>query len=321
MWAWAALVVIATAAPLRAQESIAWRHGAVHPKGDAGFWWMTAEGGFAKRQGVDLRMTGYDSDIDMVKALQANRIDSFEGSPISAMIATSKGGDLKIVGCSWPKLTFSFFAHDGIGSLADLRGKTIGVSSPGALPELVARAMLGRVAIEPREVTFVEAGNDTERVRAVAARRIDAAVSASDFAARTDLHLKVLARAVDILPSFTRACVVTRGDTWRKRADDLVPLATAMMLGYEHALGHRVETVALARRMAKLPAGDPTPEASFDDILQNHAISTTLEIDITKLLWLRDFLVEENLIDQDFEPGTMIDRGIREKALARLKGR
>jgi len=35
----------------RAQELIPWRQGAVAPKGDAGFWWMTAEGGFAKQQG------------------------------------------------------------------------------------------------------------------------------------------------------------------------------------------------------------------------------------------------------------------------------
>ena len=36
--------------------------------------------------------------------------------PINPMIATSKGGDLKIVGCSWPKLTFSFFSSDREGN-------------------------------------------------------------------------------------------------------------------------------------------------------------------------------------------------------------
>jgi NitT/TauT family transport system substrate-binding protein len=318
---WALAAALALTSTAGAQDLVPWRQGAVQPKGDAGFWWMTAEGGFAKQQGLDLRMVAFDSDVVMIKALQAGEIDSFEGSPINAMIATSKGGDLKIVGCSWPKLTYSFFAHPGIGSLADLRGKTIGTSAPLALPELVARAMLGRVAIESREVTFVEAGNDTERVRAVAAKRIDAAVSASDFAARKDLGLKVLAQANDILPSFLRACLVTRGDTWRKRADELVQLAAAIMNGYDHALTHRAETIALARRIAKLPAGDPTPEASFDEVTRNRSISPSLDIDVNKLLWLRDFLVEEKLIDEDFEPGTMIDRSIRERALARLKGR
>jgi len=56
-------------------------------------------------------------------------------------------------------------------------------------------------------------------------------------------------------------------------------------------------------------------------VIQNHSISPSLEIDISKLLWLRDFLVDEGLLVADFEPGTMTDRSIREGAIARLKSR
>jgi NitT/TauT family transport system substrate-binding protein len=312
-------VPLLCAAPTRAQDLLSWRQGVVAPKGDAGFWWMAAEGGFAKQQGLDLKMHAFDNDIRMVEALRAGEIDAFEGSPTTPMIATSKGGDLKILGCTWPKLTYSFFARPELRTLADLRGKTIGISAPGSLPELVARAMLGRMDIGPGEVKFVEAGNDAERVRAIVAKKIDAAVSTSDFAARPDLGLKSLAFANDILPSFLRACIVTRGDTWRKRPDELVRLLAATMNGYEHALSHRAETIVLARRVARLPAGDPTPEANFDEVLRNRSVSPTLDIDMTKFLWLRDLLADDNRLDPDFEPGTMIDRGVREKALARLK--
>jgi NitT/TauT family transport system substrate-binding protein len=305
--------------PVGAQELVPWRQGVVAPKGDAGFWWMAAEGGFAKQQGLDLKLRGFDSDIGMVEALRAGELDAFEGSPTTPMIATSKGGDLKILGCTWPKLTYSFFARPELRSLADLKGKTIGISAPGSLPDLVARAMLGRIDINPRDVRFVEAGNDAERLRAVVAKSIDAAVSTSDFAARREPALKSLAFANDILPSFLRACIVTRGDTWRKRPDELVRLLAATMRGYEHALSHRAETVALARRIARLPANDPTPEANFDEVTRNRSVSPMLEIDMAKFLWLRDFLSEDGRLDQDFEPGTMIDRSVREKALARVQ--
>ena len=148
---------------------------------------------------------------------------------------------------------------------------------------------------------------------------IDATVASSDLAARTELGLKLLARANDILPSFVRACIVTRGDVWRKRPDDLVGLLAATINGYQYALTNRAQTLALARRIARLPAGDPTPEASFGEVIGNRAVSPTLEIDVSKLLWLRDFLTEDGRIDQDFEPGTMIDNSIRERALARVK--
>src|SRR5207237_4941003 len=186
--------------------------------------------------------------------------------PSNPIVASSMGGDLKIIGFTWPKLTVSFFAHPGIGSLADLAGKIIGISVPGALPDLVTRAMLGRVAIEPRDVKFVTAGSEAERVRAIATRTIDAAVAASDFAARAELGLKTLARANDILPSFVRACIITRGDIWRKRPEDVVSLLAATMAGYQYALAHREDTLALARRIAKLPASDPTPAASFEEV-------------------------------------------------------
>src|ERR1043166_10196229 len=162
-----ALVLALTAAHrARAQDLVPWRQGAVTPKGDAGFWWMAAEGGFAKQQGLDLKMRAFDSDIRMVDALRAGELDALEGNPATPMIATSKGGDLKMLGCTWPKLTYAFFARPELKSLADLRGKTIGISSPGSLADLVARPLLGRIDIDPKEVKFVDVGSDTERVRA-----------------------------------------------------------------------------------------------------------------------------------------------------------
>jgi NitT/TauT family transport system substrate-binding protein len=306
---------------LHAQNPVPWRQGLVRPKADAGFWWMAAEGGFAKQQALDLRLVPFDSDVEMVKALRSGEIESFEGSPINAMIATSVGGDLKIIACTWPKLTFSFFAQRGIASLAELTGKTIGISAPGALPDLVTRAMLGRVAIEPQDVKFASVGGEAERVRALATRRIDAAVAGSELAARSDLTLKMLARANDILPSFVRACIITRGDVWRKRPEGLERLLAAISNGYAHALANRGETLALTRRIAKLGSGDPTPEAAYEDVVANRSVSPSLEVDIGKLQWLRDFLAEDGRIDQDFEPGTMTDSAMRVRALARAKGR
>ena len=169
--------------------------------------------------------------------------------------------------------------------------------------------------IAPQEVTFVQVGGDAARVRAIAERKIDTAVATSDFAARKELGLKTLARANDILPVFPRACVVTRGDVWRKKPDELVRVLAATMNGYRHALSHRAETVALSRRIAGLAAGDPTPEASFDEARDNRAVAPALEIEMPKLLWLRDLLAEERRIDADFEPGTMIDNSLRERAL------
>ncbi len=272
-----------------------WRHGTLVPKGDAGFIYMAAEGGFAKAEGLDLKMQAFQNDTLMIKALIAGELDSYEGSPISPLIAGSRGADVKILGCTWPKLTYSLFSHDGIGTIGDLKGKKIGISAPGSLPDVVARAMLKQAGILPSEVSFVAAGSDPERVRALMAKTIDAAISTSDFAARPELKLKTLAIASEALPQFMRQCVITRGDLIRSKRTQLVAFVAAEM-----------------------KAGDPVAETSYREVVEQRAASPAIEIDLEKLRWLRDLLAEDGRMAAKFDPAALTDPSIREAALMRV---
>jgi NitT/TauT family transport system substrate-binding protein len=318
-----AVCVAALAAFLLAASSAhaddLWRHGTLVPKGDAGFIYMAAEGGFAKAQGIDLKMQAFQNDTLMIKALIAGELDSYEGSPISPMIAGSKGVDVKIVGCSWPKLTYSLFSHDGVGSIADLKGKKFGISAPGSLPDLVARTMLKQAGLAATDVSFVAAGSDPDRVRALSAKTIDAAISTSDFAARPELKLKTLAVAGEALPQFLRQCIVSRGDLVRTKRNQLVAFVAAEMNAYAFAYAHRDKVVALTRRMASLPPGDPVAEASYREVVERKAASPAIEIDLDKLRWLRDLLAEDGRMAAKFDPAALTDPSIREAALARIK--
>jgi NitT/TauT family transport system substrate-binding protein len=295
-----------------------WRHGTLVPKGDAGFIYMAAEGGFAKAEGLDLKMQAFQNDTLMMKALIAGELDSYEGSPISPLIAGSKGADVKILGCTWPKLTYSLFSHDGIGAIADLKGKKVGISAPGSLPDVVARALLKQAGIAPSEVSFVAAGSDPERVRALMAKTIDAAISTTDFAARPELPLKTLAVASEALPQFVRQCVITRGDLLRSKRMQLVAFVAAEMKAYGFALAHRDKVVPLTRRIAGLPPGDPVADVSYREVVEQRAASPAIEIDLEKLRWLRDLLADDGRMAAKFDPAGVTDPSIREAALMRI---
>ena len=295
-----------------------WRHGTLVPKGDAGFIYMAAEGGFAKAEGLDLKMQAFQNDTLMAKALIAGELDSYEGSPISPLIAGSKGADVKILGCTWPKLTYSLFSHDGIGTIADLKGKKFGISAPGSLPDVVARAMLKQAGISPSEVSFVSAGGDPERVRALIAKTIDAAISTSDFASRPELPLKTLAIANEALPQFIRQCIVTRGDLIRSKRPQLTAFVAAEMKAYGFAFAHRDKVVALTRRITALPPGDPVAETSYREVVEQRAASPAIEIDLEKLRWLRDLLADDGRMAAKFDPAGVTDASIREAALMRV---
>jgi len=296
-----------------------WHHGTLAPVGDAGFIYMAAEGGFAKAEGLDLKMQAFQNDTLMMKALIAGELDSYEGSPVSPLIAGSKGADVKILGCAWPKLAYLLFAHDGIGMVADLRGRKFGISAPGSLPELVARAMLKQAGVAPSEVSFVTAGSDPERLRAVMSRTIDAAMSTSEFAARPELKLKTLAVASEALPQFVRQCIITRGNLIRSKRTQLVGFVTAEMNAYGFAFAHHDKVVALTRRIAGLPPGDPVAEASYREVVERKTASPAMTIDLDKLRWLRDLLAEDGRMAAKFDPAAVIDPSIREAALPRTK--
>jgi NitT/TauT family transport system substrate-binding protein len=312
-------VLLLSLLTVAARANDLWRHGTLVPKGDAGFIYMAAEGGFAMAQGLDLRMQAFQNDTLMMKALIAGELDTYEGSPISPLIAGSKGVDVKILGCTWPKLTYSLFSHDGIGAIADLKGKKFGISAPGSLPDLVARAMLKQAGVAPSDVSFVAAGSDPDRVRALTARIIDATISTSDFAARPELKLKTLAVASDALPQFLRQCIIARGDLFRLKRAQLVAFLAAEMNAYGFAYTHPDEAVALTHRIAGLPRGDPVAEASYREAVQQRAVSPTIDNDLDKLRWLRNLLAEDGRMTAKFDPATLIDPSVRDAALARAK--
>ncbi len=295
-----------------------WRHGTMVPRGDAGFSYMAAEGGFAKAEGLDLKMLPFPNDTAMMKALIAGELDSYEGSPVSALIAGSTGADVKILGCMWPKLTYSLFAHDGIGTIADLRGGKVGIAAVGSLPDLVGRALLRQGGVMPSEANFVTSGSDQERLRAVTARTIDAAIATADFAARPEFKLKTLAVAGEALPQFVRQCLITRGDLIRTKRSVVIAFVAAEMNAYAFALSHRDRETALTRRIAGLPPGDPTAEANYRDVVEQRAVSPAAEIDLDKLRWLRDLLTEDGRMAAKFDPAAVTDPSIREAALVRV---
>jgi NitT/TauT family transport system substrate-binding protein len=314
-----ATALLASLFAVTARAGDLWRHGTLVPKGDAGFIYMAAEGGFADAQGLALRMLAFPNDTLMIKALIAGELDSYEGSPVSPLVAGSKGADVKILGCTWPKLTYSLFSREGIGAIADLKGKKVGISAPGSLPDLVARAMVKSAGIAPSEVNFVVAGSDADRVRALTARTIDAAISTSDFATRPELNLKTLAVASDVLPQFLRQCIVVRGDVIRSKRMQLVAFVAAEMNAYGFAWAHRDEVVALTRRIANLPPGDPVAEAGYRNVIEQRAVSPAIEIDLERLRWLRDLLAEDGRMTTKFDPTVLTDPSIREAALARAR--
>jgi hypothetical protein len=130
--------------------------------------------------------------------------------------------------------------------------------------------------------------------------------------------LKTLAVASEALPLFVRQCLITRGDLIRTRRPLVVAFVAAEMNAYGFALAHRDKELALTRRIAGFPPGDPVAEASYHDAVEQRAVSAAVEIDLDKLRWLRDLLALDGRMAPKFDPAAVTDPSVREAALARV---
>ena len=313
--AWAVLTALIVV-PANAEELKLWRHGIVEAKSDAGIVFMASNGGFAEKQGLKIEIKQFKGDTLALKALLAGELESYEGNPGSPIIAASRGADIKLVGCYWPGLTYAIYSKTTIDTVADLKGKTIAISAPGALPDLVARAVLAQNNVPATDVKFTIMGSDADRFKALAAGIVDAAAASSGFApAAKKAGVKLLVHAIDAVPNYVRFCIYSSEKTLAAREDDAARFLAAEMAGFRHALANRDQTVALTREVTHAKPDDPLPAFTYDEVKRYSAVDPAMPIPMDKLAWLRDLLVTTGNLTKPIDLDKFVDPNIRTKAL------
>ncbi len=297
-----------------ARELKLWRHGVLDAKSDAGFSFMIDQG-FAEKQGLKLKLLQFKSDTHLLQALLAGELDSFEGGPGNSIMAAAHGGDVKIMGCTWPGLPNVILAR-GLTSVQKLKGKTVAVGPSGSLPELLVRVLLDQNHIPARTVHFSSIGNDVDRYKALVADVVDVAIVANEFVPNMDQQgLTLLAAANDFAPNFVRMCIQSTEKTLTTRADDAVHFMAAEILALRYAALHREQTIELTRRMAREKDDDPRPAFVFDWAVKTHAVDSEAKIPVDKLAYIQGQLIKIGNLSKPFDVTKMLDVSIREKAL------
>lgn len=310
------LISLALAAQASFAQELAWKHGTVAPKGDAGFLYMGAEHGFEKQAGVNITMVSLKGDAMLTKALLAGEIDSYEGNPGGPMIAAGKGADIKILGCPWPGLPYALYTKADVNSVKELKGKAIAVSDPGSLPDLFARAALRAGGLDPnKDVQYVRAGSDVDRVKALAVGVVAAAPSSIELAPRAkELGLKMLVQAKDVTPEYVRTCIMTTSKVLSTKRPAAVAFMAAQMNGLSYALAHEDETIALSNKLTNVKPDDLSAKEIFREAKNANMVDATMGLDPKKFIYLRDLLADGGLLSRTFDPAAMLDPSVRAEA-------
>jgi len=300
-----------------AQSPKVWRHGMVEAKSDAGFVMMAGKGGFAEKQGLKIDYVQFKGDALALKAMLAGEVDSYEGSPGAPMTAASRGADIKLVGCYWPVLTYGLWTARPNITLADLKDKNFAISSPGALPDLFARAVLEKQKLTANDVKFVALGSDADRFRAVSAGIVDVAAASTEFTPNAkQMGLRLLVHAAEATPNYLRFCTYMSGKTLAQRGDEAVRFLAANMQALRHSLANKDEAVKLAKEMTDAKPDDARASFVFDEVAQYKAVDPEMPIPMEKLGWMMELFVRTENLAKPMDLTKFVDAGPRQKALA-----
>jgi NitT/TauT family transport system substrate-binding protein len=297
----------------QAQDKV-WKHGILEAKSDAGFIAMVDKGGFAAKRGLKVEILQIKAGATLMKALVSGEIDSVDMGAAESIVAGVRGTGVKIVGCTWPGVPQVVLAKAEINTLADLKGKTVAISSPGSLPDLLFRGMLDAANVPFADVKLATQGADLDRYKSLVAGITDAAVVSNEFEAVMPPNVKVLAKGGSAVPKFIRLCVATSSKVLAERRDDLVKFIAAEMDAYKYAAAHRDETVKVAHELTNAKPDDKRADFIVDQAIREKQIDPTLAIPVDRIDWMQQLFVKAGVIPKSVASSTLIDASVRDDA-------
>jgi NitT/TauT family transport system substrate-binding protein len=130
--------------------------------------------GLFKKQGLNIKVIELAGGVYTFRAVVAGSADVASASGPFSIVGRAKGAPTKMILTNTPKLEASMVVNDNIKTMADLKGKRIGIQEPGGFADVLARGVLRAAKIDPKDVHFVSIA--TEDVPALVANQVDTAI-------------------------------------------------------------------------------------------------------------------------------------------------
>ncbi len=208
--------------------------------------------GFFREFGVEPEFTFFQGGTAMVTGLLSNELEY--GHTVGYMTAVEKGGDIKMIGYSKPRLSFVLYVRKDINKLEELVGKSFGTAAPGALTHVITVALLEQHGIDPAKVEMVNIGSSPSIFKAIVAGKVDAGASTPDFIPVAEAEgLKPLLNFSEALPKYGQVALIASGKEITERPDAVQGMVNAWAKSYRYAIDQRNELIDFAAKLFSRP--------------------------------------------------------------------
>ncbi|HEY4919740.1 MAG TPA: ABC transporter substrate-binding protein [Xanthobacteraceae bacterium] len=218
--------------------------------------WTAIDRGFFKQEGLDVEIEVYDGSDRISEDLRAGTKQIGINSIENLIAEAYRGGPLRVIAGTAQRPPHYIIAQAEIKSLADLKGKTIGVVSmkEGTTFFVADIAQAGGFALADVKVEAV--GGSPTRARLLRERKIDAGLQPYPLSYEADAAgFSDLGPIAKLVPDYQFTSVVVDESWARAHRAALVGFLRALRRGTDYMFAHPDESSALgAKELRTTPA-------------------------------------------------------------------
>jgi NitT/TauT family transport system substrate-binding protein len=211
--------------------------------------WTAVEQGFFKAEGIDPKIEVYDGAHKIFTDLQAGAVQIGISSIETVIQDGYKGGTLRLVAGSAQRPPHFIIAQPEIKTLADLKGKTIGVVSmhEGTTFFIKDIAKAGGFALADVKVEAV--GGSPTRARLLKERKIDAGLQPYPLSYEAEAAgFSNLGAIAKLVPDYQFTSVIVDTKWAKQNRALLVGFLRALRKGTEYMFAHPDQSAALGAK-------------------------------------------------------------------------
>src|SRR5438105_3386510 len=213
---------------------------------------IAIERGFFREQGLDVKIISTKCDI-AVMALLTGDLQATGCVGSASRFIASQNVPVRTVIWLFKKPTFYVVARPDIKSAADLKNKTIGISSFGSDTDLSMKIYAASGKLDPdKDMKRIVAGSTSTRLQGLKAGSLDATTLSPPFNVYAEqMGLRVLAYVGDFL-EFPQSGFTVSDATLKNKRELIKKLLRGTLRGLQFTLKNRAETVRFIAKDYKL---------------------------------------------------------------------
>jgi NitT/TauT family transport system substrate-binding protein len=187
--------------------------------------------GFYQKFGLTAQVTGFEGDGKSLQALVAGQLDMMVGGSSTTVNSVITDTPTKIVAMNSTTLDDGLFCTAAIKTAADVKGKTVAISTFGGTSHGSSLLLLKGLGLTPKDVTITQVGNEGTRIAALKGGSVGCGVvGISQKAALTAQGLNVVFDLSTAKLQWGRSGLMARTDFIAKNPNTVMAVVAATLL-------------------------------------------------------------------------------------------